>query len=329
MNKLARLIDRAKAGPAYTVAIANALDRETMLAVKLALDEKLCSFILAGDEGELRLMAQELGMDPDSPFLAYEHAPGLEAKAAVAAAAGKKADIVMKGNVSTKEILQAILNKDAGLRTQELLSHVALFDIPGRTEPVFLTDAAINIAPGLAEKVQIIEHAAQVAKTLGIACPKVAVIAPVDVINQAIPSTLDAAKLTLMQENGEIKGCLVGGPISFDNAISIESARHKGICSKIAGEADILMVPTIEVGNALYKSFIFFAGAKVAAVVCGAGVPIVLPSRADSPESKLYSLALAIVLANSKSNERGGCHATAISHSCHQSENRSDRNRPV
>jgi len=279
-----------------SVAVANPLDFDLMKAIKMAIELDLASFHLFGDIEKMGRMANEVNLDLVHLNITVHEAVVHPAKAAVAFVKNGQADILMKGNVSTKELLQAVLHKQTGLRKERLLSHVALFDIPGRQKPVFLTDAAINIAPDFKEKVQIAKNAVDVAKALGIACPKVAVIAPVDVINEAIPSTIDAARLAMMQEVGEITGCLIGGPISFDNAISVESAKHKGQGSRVAGTADILMVPAIEVGNALYKSFVFFARAEAAAIVCGASAPIVLPSRADSAESKLYSLALAIVV---------------------------------
>lgn len=302
MNKLFKLVEQAKRSRCQTVAVANAVDPEVIVAVKTALSEKLCSFLLFGDKERILRLAKRHRLPLPNPDVEIRHTHVNAAEAAVLAVSRNEATILMKGNVSTKELLQAVLDKDSGLRTDQLLSHVALFDIPGREEPVFLTDAAINIAPTFHEKVAIILHAVRVARMLGKDCPKVAVIAPVDVINEAIPSTIDAAKLTAMQESGEISGCLIGGPISFDNAISRESAMHKGVHSKVSGVADILMVPTIEVGNALYKSFIYFARAQVAAIVCGARAPIVLPSRADSPESKLYSLALALLQADARGN---------------------------
>lgn len=298
MEHLDELIRTAKQlrQPKPSVAVANPLDHDLMEAVRMAIEIDLASFHLFGDLKKMKCLAKEVNLQLSHLNITIHDVADQPAKAAVAFVKSGQADILMKGNVSTKDLLQAVLHKNSGLRQERLLSHVALFDIPGRQKPVFLTDAAINIAPDFNEKVQIARNAVDVAQAIGVICPKVAVIAPVDVINEAIPSTIDAARLARMQEAGEITGCLIGGPISFDNAISIESAKHKGQASRVAGIADILMVPAIEVGNALYKSFVFFARAEAAAIVCGASAPIVLPSRADSARSKLYSLALAIVV---------------------------------
>lgn len=295
MHTLTSLITRAKRKDKQIIAVANGADKDILMAVKLALELDLCNFILFGDIHDIYRLADTLDLDLTGYDVVVKHETERIAEAAIEAIHLGEATILMKGNISTKSLLRAVLAKDSGLRKQHLLSHIAIFEIPGRERFVFLTDAAINIAPTLEEKIGIVKNAVQMAKALEIKFPKIAIIAPVDVIDEAIPSTFDAAKLTEMQKNGEIKDCLIDGPISFDNAISPQSAQVKGINSNISGIADILMVPTIEVGNALYKSFIFFAHAKVAAVVCGAKVPIALASRADSPESKLYSLALAII----------------------------------
>lgn len=205
-----------------------------------------------------------------------------------------RAHILMKGNIPTKTLLQSVLNKEYGLRTSTVLSHVAVFEIPTQDRLILLTDAAMNIEPDLKQKSGIIQNAVQVAHQLNIEHPKAAALAPVEVVNEAIPSTIDAALLTQMATRNQIKGCEVEGPLAFDAAVSKVAARHKGLNSNVAGEADILLVPTLEVGNALYKSFVYFANAKVASIISGAKVPIVLTSRSDSSESKMYSLLLAL-----------------------------------
>lgn len=296
MNHLQALIQTAKNDQKRTVVIANAADTEILRTVKLGLAHKLCSFILLGNQDDIKQIANSIQLDLKNQDICLYHVKESAEEIAVEKIHNNEASILMKGNISTKKLLQAVLDREKGLRKEKLLSHVAMFDIPGRNKPILLTDAAINIAPNLDEKIQIINHATTVSRAVGIQQPKIAVIAPVDVMNEAIPSTIDAAKLTHMQQQGIIQNCLIDGPISFDNAISPKSAQHKSITSEVAGVADILLVSSIEVGNALYKSFVFFAYAKVAAVVCGAKIPIALSSRADSHESKLYSLALAITM---------------------------------
>ncbi|MBY7143419.1 phosphate butyryltransferase [Virgibacillus sp. NKC19-3] len=279
------------------VAVANAADKEVLLAVKAALKEELCFFLLFGDEAQITAIAQHIHLDLSTSEIIVRHERTDEAiaHAAVLAVHHNEAQILMKGNLSTNQILKAVLDKEHGLRTGKVLSHVALFEIPNQDRLLFLTDAAMNIAPSLQEKAEIINNAVHVAHGIGIKQPKVAVITPVEVINQAMPSTIDAAALTQMNNRGQIKDCLIDGPLAFDNAISLEAARHKGIHSDVSGSADILMVPSIEVGNALYKSFIYFASAAVASIISGAKAPIILTSRADSAENKIHSLIFALV----------------------------------
>lgn len=194
--------------------------------------------------------------------------------------------------------MKAVLNKEYGLRTGNVLSHVAVFEVPGFNRPILMTDAAMNIAPDLQQKAQIVQNAVAIAKKLGIETPKVAPLAAVEVVNPVMQATVDAAALTMMNSRGQITGCIIDGPLALDNAVSVLAAEHKGLQSEVAGNADILLVPAIEVGNVLYKSLVYFAQAKVGAVIAGARVPIVLTSRADKAQSKLYSLALALSCTN-------------------------------
>lgn len=279
------------------VAIANAADMEVLLAVKQAVSEKLCRFILFAQEERLRPIAEEAGLDLSVPELEFRHEAEESAIAqkAVAAVHHQEAQILMKGHIATKDLLKAALSKESGLRKGKVLSHVALFEVPAHDRLIFLTDAAMNISPGLEEKAEIINNAVHVAHRVGMQLPNVALLAPVEVINPAMQSTLDAAVLSQMNRRGQISGAVVDGPYAFDNAVSAEAARQKGLTSEVAGNADILVVPTIEAGNALYKSFMYFANAKVAALISGAKAPIILTSRADSAESKLNSLSLALI----------------------------------
>ncbi|WP_404453321.1 phosphate butyryltransferase [Oceanobacillus kapialis] len=279
-----------------TVSVANANDKEVLVAVREALRKNLCSFLLFGEKEKIKQVAEEVMLNVTDPHITVRHATTQEeaVTSAVKAVSENEADVLMKGNVATNILLKAVLHKEYGLRTGSILSHVALFEIPGRDRLMFLTDPAMNIAPNLKEKATIINNAVKVAKGIGITLPKVAALAPVETVNEAMQSSVDAALLTQMQKRGQIKDCIIDGPLAFDNAVSLEAAKHKGIQSEVAGNPDILLVPTIDVGNALYKSFIYFANAKVAAIVSGAKAPIVLPSRADRAESKLYSLSLAL-----------------------------------
>jgi phosphate butyryltransferase len=299
--KLDSLISKASQNERKTVAVAAAADAEVLEAIADAVKLKLADFLLYGDKEEIEMMITQLHPQLlDSPGIKVLSAPNnnTAAEMAVKAVKANEANVLMKGNIPTASILKAVLNKEYGLRTGAVLSHVAVFEIPGYDRFTIVTDAAMNIAPDLEQKAQIVRNAVQVAHSIGIELPKVAPLAAVEVVNPAMQATLDASVLTMMNKRGQITGCIIDGPLALDNAVSTIAAEHKGIHSEVAGEADILLVPAIEVGNVLYKSLIYFANAKVGAVIAGAKAPIVLTSRADTAESKLYSLALALCSAS-------------------------------
>ncbi|MDQ1001596.1 phosphate butyryltransferase [Neobacillus niacini] len=291
INKAAQLDD-------ITVAVAVAEDEEVIEAVTEALKSNLANFILFGDNEKITTILNVKNKDGQKSnkklTIVHTDSNTMAAELAVRAVSNKEANVLMKGNITTSVLLKAVLNKEYGLRTGNILSHVAVFEIPDYNRFTIITDAGMNIAPNLEEKAQMIRNAAAIARAVGIEYPKVAPIAAVEVVNPAMQATVDAAALTIMNKRGQITGCIVDGPLALDNAVSALAAEHKGIHSEVAGRADILLVPAIEVGNVLYKSLIYFAKAKVGAVIAGAKAPIVLTSRADSAESKLYSLALAI-----------------------------------
>jgi phosphate butyryltransferase len=299
--KLDALVENATQINGKVVAVAAAEDDEVIEAVQLAVKQQLASFQLYGNETEIKSLLTKHGMERGESIKVF-HANTKErsAELAVKAVNSNDADILMKGNISTSTILKAVLNKEYGLRTGSVLSHVAVFEVPGFERYTIVTDAAMNISPDLNEKAKIVQNAVKIAKSIGIQLPKVAPLAAVEVVNPAMPATLDAAALTQMQVRGQIQGCIIDGPLALDNAVSLQAAEHKGISGDVAGRADILLVPTIEVGNVLYKSLIYFAKAKVGAIIAGAKAPIVLTSRADTAESKLYSLALAVCSASNK-----------------------------
>ncbi|WP_312471854.1 phosphate butyryltransferase [Neobacillus sp.] len=291
------LIDKATHEGINTVAVAAAEDSEVIEAVIDALNRNLAHFILFGDKDKISSLIErkmDERMNSNHVKIVQADSTANAAELAVKAVFNKEANVLMKGNIPTNIFLKAVLNKEYGLRTGNVLSHVAFFEIPGYDQLMIVTDAALNIAPDLEQKAQIIKNAVSLAKSIGIETPKVAPIAAVEVVNPVMSATMDAAALTMMNKRGQISGCIVDGPLGLDNAVSAIAAEHKGIQSEVAGKADILLVPTIEVGNVLYKSLIYFAEARVGAVVAGAKAPIVLTSRADSAESKLYSLALAL-----------------------------------
>lgn len=295
--KLDSLISMASQNDRKTVAVAAAEDTEVLEAVAQAVNLELADFLLYGNEEEIeRMIASKHPELADSKRVKIISAPNNNAAAemAVKAVKNNEANVLMKGHISTAAILKAVLNKEYGLRTGAVLSHVAVFEVPGYDRFTIVTDAAMNIAPDLEQKAQIIKNTVKIAHSIGIELPKVAPLAAVEVINPAMQATVDAASLTMMNKRGQITGCIVDGPLALDNAVSQLAAEHKGINNEVAGRADILLVPAIEVGNVLYKSLIYFANAKVGAVIAGAKAPIVLTSRADTAESKLYSLALAL-----------------------------------
>lgn len=293
--QLEQIIQEATQLPNKTVAVAAAEDHEVIQAVKMALGKQLASFQLFGDVDKIKSLLHEEGLEGSDHLKVVDCQSAEEAASkAVQAVSSGDADVLMKGMVSTSTILKAVLNKEYGLRTGKVLSHVAAFEVDGFDRLIFVTDAAMNIAPDLQQKADIIQNAVDVATRIGVSTPKVAPITAVEVVNPNMAATLDAAALSQMNKRGQIKGCVVDGPLALDNAVSMEAASHKGVGGEVAGQADILLVPNIETGNALYKSLIYFAKAKVGAVIAGAKAPIVLTSRADSAESKLHSIALAV-----------------------------------
>jgi len=297
--KLEHLIDQAAGQSKKTVAVAVAEDHEVIEAVAKAIKLQLAQFRLYGNQEKIMGMLQEHGLQTSEHIEVIAAASSAEAaELSVKAVRNGEADVLMKGNIPTANILKAVLNKEWGLRKGSVLSHVAAFEVPNYDRLIFVTDAAMNIAPDVTQKAAIIQNTVEVAWAIGIDLPKVAPIAAVEVVNPAMQATIDAAMLTQMNRRGQIKNCVVDGPLALDNAVSQIAAEHKGIVSDVAGKADILLVPTIEAGNVLYKSLVYFADAKVGAMIAGAKAPIVLTSRADSAETKVYSLALAVATAS-------------------------------
>lgn len=295
--KLQTLVDKATQSTDITVAVAAAEDEEVIEAVTMAVNHQFGRFLLYGDRDKITELLKNYPTN-DNVQIVHANSVAEAAELAVKAVHSNEANVLMKGNIPTATILKAVLHKEYGLRTGNVLSHVAVFEVPNYDRYMIVTDAAMNIAPDLEQKMQIIANAVTVAKSIGIEMPKVAPLAAVEVVNPAMAATIDAAALTMMNERGQLKGCIVNGPLALDNAVSELAAAHKGITNEVAGKADILLVPDIEAGNILYKSLVYFANAKVGAVIAGAKAPIVLTSRADSAESKLYSLALAVCSAS-------------------------------
>lgn len=281
-----------------TVSVACAQDVEVLLAIDAAKKEGIVDAILVGDKERIETIAEDNNIDV-SKFEIVDIKDMTEAsRKAVELVSSGKAHMVMKGLVDTSIILKAVLDKEIGLKTGKVLSHVAVFDIQGYDRLFTVSDAAMNIAPDLDTKKQIIDNAVGVAQALDNKVPKVAVICAKEKVNPKMPDTIDARELQRMNEEGIIKNCIVAGPFALDNAVSVEAAKLKGINHPVAGKADILLLPDIEAGNVLYKSMVYFAPSKNAGLIVGAKAPIVLTSRADTEETKLYSIALGVLCAS-------------------------------
>ena len=283
-----------------TISVAVAQDKDVLTAVKNANDLGIADAVLVGDKDEITKIASEIDMDINK-FKIEDYKDMTEASIkAVELVSTGKAHIVMKGLVDTSIILKAVLDKEIGLRTDKILSHVAMFDTEQYDKLLFVTDAAMNIAPDLNQKKQIIENAAFVAHSVDIDNPKVAVVCAKEKVNPKMPATVEAKELEEMNKRGEISGCIVGGPFALDNAVSKDAAELKGINHPVAGDADIILAPDIEGGNILYKALNFLAKSKSAGIIVGAKAPVVLTSRADSDEAKLNSIAFAVLMASKK-----------------------------
>jgi phosphate butyryltransferase len=284
-------------GP-VTLSVARADDAEVLEAVDEARKKGIAEAILVGKTEMIEKTALSTGVDPGKFEIIDERGGDVETSIkAVELVSSGKAAVVMKGMVQTADFLRGILNKEKGLRSDSLLSHVYIHEIEGYDRIFFATDPAFNMYPDINRKVSILNNAVRLAKAFGVKTPKVAALAAVEVVNPDMPPTLDAAMLAQMNRRGQITGCLVDGPLALDNALSETSARHKRITSDVAGHADVLLAPCIEAGNLLSKSIIYFAKSKTAGLVMGAKAPIVLTSRADSAETKLFSIAAAAALA--------------------------------
>ncbi|MGB0868223.1 MAG: bifunctional enoyl-CoA hydratase/phosphate acetyltransferase [Flavobacteriales bacterium] len=283
--------------------LCSAADEHALEAVIHAFHEGIVEPVLVGVKPELKKTAERLNFDLKQVEVHYERDMHAVIKKSITMVISGNADILMKGRLSTADLLSGVLNKDWGLKTKRFLSHLAIFEVPKYHKLIAMTDVAMNILPTLNHKIGIINNAVQFLKKLGSKNPKIAALAAVEMVNEKMPATTDAALLAIMQRRGQIKDCLIDGPLAFDNAVSFESKKSKGLGGSVAGNADVLLVPNIEAGNMLYKSFVFFANAKVCGLVLGAPFPIVLTSRADSEETKFNSILLAAA-STSKFNEK-------------------------
>jgi phosphate acetyltransferase len=290
------LVEKAKGLKPIRTAVVHPVDTVSLLGAIKAAEAGLIEPVLVGPQATIAAVAAEAKLDL-SPYqlVATEHSHASAAQA-VALARERKVEALMKGSLHTEEFMSAIVGEEK-LRTARRMSHVFVIDVPGYPRPLFVTDAAVIIYPTLEDKVDIVQNAIDLAHVLGVALPKVAILSAVETVSSKIRSTIDAAALCKMADRGQITGGILDGPLAYDNAVSAEAAKAKGIVSKVAGYADILVVPDLEAGNMLAKQLEYLARAEVAGIVVGARVPVILTSRADKTLARLSSCAIALLLA--------------------------------
>jgi phosphate butyryltransferase len=290
MNDLRRLLEGVAT---KKLILAAADDQHSLGAVIKAWKENIIVPVLVGDEAGIKNICASNNYDITGITIINEPSIEKSVETAVKMVHNREANVLMKGKIGSATLLRCVLNKEWGLRTGNLLSHFALFEVDTYPKVIAVTDVAMNIAPTLQDKIAIVNNSVACLNKLGYNMPKVAVLGAVEMVNENMQATLDAALLSKMNQRDQIKNCIIDGPLAFDNAVSLESAQLKGIKSEVAGDTDLLLMPDIEVGNVLYKSLVFFAKAKVASIILGAMVPIVLTSRSDSEQAKFDSILLA------------------------------------
>ncbi|WP_093384488.1 phosphate acetyltransferase [Variovorax sp. OV329] len=292
-----RLIATVRQLPPLRVAVVHPANGPSLEGALSSARMGLMVPVLVGPRAKIEAAAQELGASLQGiELIDAPHSHAAAEQAAVLARDGK-VDALMKGSLHTDELMGAVVRREAGLRTARRISHCFVMDVPGHQQPLIISDAAINIAPTLEEKVDIVQNAIDLAHALRLTTVRVAILSAMETVNSKVPSTIDAAALCKMAERGQITGGVLDGPLAMDNAIDAEAARIKGIVSPVAGHADVLIAPDLDAGNMLAKSLTFLAGAYAAGIVLGAKVPVILTSRADSEPARLASVAVAALLA--------------------------------
>ena len=298
ITTFAQVVEQTKEHPLRTLAVVVAEQESVLESVRDALAANIARPLLYGSAAAIEEKAAKVGLDLTQAEVFDMPDDLTAAEQAVLACRAGEADILMKGQIHTDDFLRAVLHKEKGLRSGNIMSHVFILETTARGKLTFVTDAAMNIAPDLPTKAAIIMNAVFLANCFGIECPKVGVLAATELINPDMPATLEAAALATMERRGQFPNCTVDGPFALDNAVDFAAARTKGIAGDVAGDCDILLCPDIESGNILAKAFAFLGGGKVAGVLIGAAAPVVLTSRADSAEAKLYSIATAVLNVN-------------------------------
>lgn len=294
------LLRKCEGLPPVVAAVVHPCSKGAILGAVEAAEAGLITPVLVGPIDEIKATADAAGADVSKYEIVDAAHSIASAEKGVALAREGKAGAVMKGSLHTDELMSAVVRKETGLRTSSRISHVFVMTVPTYHKLLLITDAAINISPLLEDKVHILQNAINLAKVLGVEVPKVAILSAVEMINPKIPTTIEAAALCKMADRGQITGAIVDGPLAFDNAISAEAAKTKGIDTPVAGDVDILLAPNLEAGNMLAKELSFLANAEAAGIVVGAKVPIILTSRADSVVARLTSCAVANLIANSR-----------------------------
>jgi len=299
-GKYENLLQRCASLEPVPTAVAHPCEASALAGAIEAGGKNLITPILVGPGAKIREVAAAAGIALGSVRIVEAAHSHESAAKAVALVRSGEAELLMKGSLHTDELLGAVVARETGLRTGRRISHVFIMDVPTYHKVLIVTDAAINIAPALEDKVDICQNAIDLARALGLERPKVAILAAVETVNSKMPSTIDAACLCKMADRGQIKGALLDGPLAFDNAISKQAAEIKGITSEVAGDPDILLVPDLEAGNILAKQLTFLANADSAGLVLGARVPIILTSRADSVRSRIASCGVAVIAAHAR-----------------------------
>ena len=302
-EKYKRLIERAKVLPPLPTAVAHPCDESSLSAAVDATRIGLIAPLLVGPEARIKAVAEKCGLDLGG--LEIIDSPNSHASAARAVELVRegRAEALMKGSLHTDELLGEVVKKETGLRTGRRISQCFVMDVPQHSQALIITDAAVNIAPTLEDKIDIVQNAIDLAHSLGIADVRVAILSAMETVNPKVLSTIEAAALCKMADRGQITGAILDGPLALDNAISEEAARIKGIRSQVAGRANVLVAPDLEAGNMLAKSLTFLARADAAGIVLGARVPVILTSRADSVTTRLASCAVAALVAQARREE--------------------------
>jgi len=296
MVEEARKLCAAKGKKRISVAMAE--DVGLISAIDEARKAGLVEAVLVGDEAKVKACIAEAGAKEGDYSIIDEKSEAKCGIVAVSEVSSKRADIYMKGQLHTDHFLRGMLNKEVGLRSGKVISHCYFHEIEGYDRILFISDAAFNTYPDLKQKADILQNTVNFARALGVECPKVACLAAVEVVNPDMPCTLDAAALVLMNQRGQIKNCVVDGPLALDNAINEEAAKIKKITSPVAGKADVLLVPDIDAGNMLAKALVYFTKNETAGIIVGASAPVILTSRADSPRAKMLSIAAAVMMSH-------------------------------